>query len=204
MTSRSRSGFRVAILALFTGLWIFYAYASASDREEQPAAYDCGTLSLYTLLHLEGRSISLPQIECELPTPSPAGHSMKALREAAGALGLDLVGVRLPESRNASDRPALVFLDRAPHGHFVVVRPVGHSSTLVQMLDAHQPPIVIDAADLYASPDWTGLALMPTRRNWLFLGLGGATAGMALSLVLLRFRSPKHRRWLRKPLSASH
>lgn len=141
--------------------------ARAEGEAAGPApVFDCGTLALHQLLQLEGCPTDLLVLSSRLPDPPPRGHSMKALRDAARTCGLSLRGVLVSKSARALDRPAIVFLRRRDHGHFIVVRPIGHTGKLVQVIDPNETPDVVDAADLYASPDWTGLALIPDRPNW--------------------------------------
>ncbi len=90
---------------------------------------------------------------------------MADLRDAARAHGLVLTGVTLRRDGAAPDRPALVFMKREGHGHFLIIRPVGHSGRLVQIIDTIGDPSITDAAELYATPQWTGIALVPTRHN---------------------------------------
>ncbi len=157
------------------------------------AKYDCGTIALHTLLALEGRSIRIETLRTRLPAPGPQGRSMAELRDAARACGLSLMGVKLARTDRAPDRPALVFLNRDEHGHFLVVRPVGHSGKLIQIIDSTGDPMVMDATDLYASPRWTGLALLPVRPNWpLRIAIAGLTVSgltLVLRLVASRFRA---------------
>jgi ABC-type bacteriocin/lantibiotic exporter with double-glycine peptidase domain len=141
-------------------------WAGVTSPPSDIAKYDCGTIALHTLLALEGRATHIDTLRTRLPAPSPRGYSMAELRDAAHSFGLALTGVKLSGSGGAPDRPALVFLKRDDHGHFLVVRPVGHSGKLIQIIDSTGDPIVLDAVDLYASPQWTGLALMPLRPNW--------------------------------------
>lgn len=154
--------------------------------------YDCGTMALYTLLQLEGQSVELHRIETHLPSPTTEGFSMAELRDAARACGLKLAGICMPRRDPAFDRPMLVHLGVGQHGHFVVVRPVGHTSKMVQMLDGTYPPRLLDAADLYASPGWTGLALVPVRPNWPARMAGAAgvavCAGLAAIQIMQRRR----------------
>jgi len=141
-------------------------------------APNCGVQSLYLLCRLEGQPTTLSAI-VEQPTTRGTSLSMKQVSDAAAAVRLPVIGVKLRTDGNALDRPALVFMNQRPHGHFVVIRPVGTSGRLVQVLDPNREPEVIDATDLYASPEWTGLALVPTRTNWWARGaclLGGAAA----------------------------
>lgn len=151
------------IILLITGL-----AASAAE----PTA-DCGTKALYFLLRLEGRPAEPERILATLDEVAGAatgkspisGRSMKELRDAAGRLGVPLDGVRWPRGAVRPDRPVIAFLDRRPHGHFIAVRPVGHTSKLVQVLDGEAEPEVVDAARLTAAREWTGLILEPRRAN---------------------------------------
>ena len=148
-------------------------------------AHDCGFISLLSLLRLEGFPTSLQRLEHELPAPQPNGHSMKDLRDAAHARGLKLTGVSLTKDLRAVDRPMIIFLNRGKHGHFVVIRPVGHSGKLVQVIDSNREPEVLDKTDLVARRDWTGLALIPDRPDWPFRILGALTAGSVLAPLAL-------------------
>lgn len=107
---------------------------------------DCGTLSLYNLLRLENVGIELSRIEAHLPARSAGEHSMKDVLNAAKALGIKLKGVTLRKEVKAIDQTMIVFLKRGEHGHFLVIRPVGHTGKLVQVIDSAEPPDVIDKA----------------------------------------------------------
>lgn len=173
----------------------------AEAEEEPPPRVDCGELALGALLHLEGYPTRLDDLATHLPPPGPKGHSMAQLREAARAMGLKLVGVRLADDPGTLDRPALVYLDRGEHGHFLVIRPVGHSGTLVQVLDSSTLPEVMEVSAFFRTPGWTGQALVPIRVNWArrlrLVGMGaGVIAGF---LVVDRLRSRRRR----LPLSES-
>ena len=96
---------------------------------------DCGTLSLYTLLKMERAAVDLRALQAAMPGMAPGGYSMKELRDAAETLGVPLEGVRLKQGCGSIDRPMIVFLERPGHGHFVTVKPVGHSGNLIQVLD---------------------------------------------------------------------
>ncbi len=67
------------------------------------------------------------------------------------------------------DRPWIVHLKQSGHGHFLVVRPVGHSGRLVQVIDPPSLPEVVDVDALLARSDWTGLGLTPERLPWAVL-----------------------------------
>lgn len=136
-----------------------------AGSEGSAPTYDCGTLSLYTLLRVRGEHVGLQQVASALPSPSPLGFSMKELQTAAGKFGCPLEGVRLPRTRQAPERPLIALVSRGDHGHYIVLRPVGHTKRLVQVIDSAVAPIVIDAESLYLSPEWTGLALVPDPPN---------------------------------------
>lgn len=175
--------------ALFPAMVCLIAWSSLAEDLSPPSEvgnYDCGTLALHSLLAIEGRSIPVDELRSRLPALGQQGHSMADLRNAARAAGVELVGVMLGRGDRAPDRPALVFLQRDEHGHFAVVRPVGHSGKLIQIIDATGDPIVMDASDLYASRQWTGIALIPLRPNWTFRVLAGVlTASCSILLALL-------------------
>ena len=162
------------------------------------AAVDCGTSSLYTMMRLEGFEIPFDDLCGRMVGGTNRSHSLKELRDVARSNGLALRGVKLENAGLDFDRPALVYLDRKPHGHFVVVRPVGHSGTMVQMIDPNLSPVVMDATRLYAMPDWTGLALMPGRTDWFLMG-SIACASVALAIVVGSLVS--HRRRVTRSVS---
>ncbi len=157
--------------SLLAGLIAFSATTTARAGEparvesKARAAEDCGPLALYALLKLEGRTTDPDQVLSRFPPPRPGGYSMKELRDAARALGLGLDGVFLGKDGAAIDRPVIAFLKVEGRGHFLVVRPVGHSGRLVQVIDSNQPPHVMDRTDLVGSGQWTGLVLAPTRTS---------------------------------------
>ena len=143
-----------------------------------PVEVDCGLASLYLLLQLEGYPIGLSALPERLPPRAAAGYSMMELRDAAGRLGLRLVGVHLQAGKHFPSTPFLAFLNRGGHGHFLVIRPVGHTGRMVQVFDGLQDPIVMDWANLYKSPGWTGLALVPHRTVWWTrIARAGASSG---------------------------
>lgn len=140
-------------------------FACSLSFAEEPSdlsldVYDCGTLSLYMLLSIEGRPTDLKVIESSLPAPHPKGYSMKDLREGARLCGLSLRGVEFGKSVTGLDRPMVVLLRRKDHGHYVVIRPVGHSGKLIQILDSNKAPAIIDADILSNSSEWSGLVLL--------------------------------------------
>jgi hypothetical protein len=71
----------------------------------------------------------------------------------------------------------LVFLKLGVHGHYAVIRPVGISGNLLQIIDLTRGPEVVDKKALFSSPEWTGLALVPTE------GIGLSRFAIALSVT---------------------
>ena len=142
------------------------------------ADQDCGVRSLCLLLGLEGRTFEPKEVVRSLPKRDPAGYSMKQLRDEAARRGVPLRGVKLrPGQRPAG--PSIVFLGDGGHGHYVVVRPIGHTGKLVQVLDPNDAPIVLDAELLDRLPRWTGLALVPDPPRWpLRIGAALVAAGV--------------------------
>ena len=136
---------------------------SIRPEESEEDTFDCGTLALYHLLRIEGRPVELAAISLRLPAMPPAGYSMLELRDAAKACGLRLSGVRLKDPVRELNGPMIAFLKR---GHYVVVRPVGHTGKLIQVLNGVEPTRVMDKERLFTSSEWTGLVLAPRRSGW--------------------------------------
>jgi hypothetical protein len=169
---------------------------SEHDARTDDAGIDCGTMALGALLLLERYPAGPDAILAHLKPSSSAGYSLEELRDAAGACGLRLRGVRLNKDEGAIDRPMIVFFMRSRNGHYRVIRPVGHTGKLAQVIDPNLPPYVVDKLAMFATPEWTGIALVPDRRpGWpirIALGLlsGSALAGVA-------WIGMRRRRWLR-------
>ncbi len=174
-----------------------FAGASPSCVADQAAQFDnppsCGVVGLYVLFHLEGRNVALSTIANALPAASANGDSMSELRDAARSLGLTLVGRQLPSRGPRPDRPLLAFLKRGQHGHYVVVRPLGHTGKRVQVLDGPRKPMLLDFSDLCGSSEWTGLALVPNGPNWP-ARVAWTVAGCSLVALAARRLSPRFRR----------
>jgi Peptidase C39 family len=167
-------------------------------HKAEESSFDCGTLSLYLLLRIEGRATALPAIESRLPPMPRDGYSMKELREAARGCGLRISGVRLKDPARDLDRPAIAFLKQ---GHYVIVRPVGHTGRLVQVVDGTEFSAIMESEELFRSPNWSGLVLIPRgyplERSAAIAFLCIMGAGMLLILI------PRLRRviavwWLRR------
>ncbi len=182
---------------------LFLAYGSFSGDHGQASLsdsdlYDCGAIALYHLLALEDKPTELDRLEDRLSGPKPKKRSLQELRDCAKFFGLELKGVLLPKTGLAPETVALVHLKRKPDGHFVVIRPVGHSGTFVQVFDGLRSPVIVDAKALYNSPEWTGFALIPDRPNWparIAVGLAVASAlALAATLLAPRLRDARRNR----------
>jgi hypothetical protein len=133
---------------------------------------DCGINALHVLLHLEGRDITFARVAAALPRRDPRGYSMAELRDAAKTLGLDLVGVQSTNLARPPERPFIVFVQNPDGGHFAVIRPIGSTGALVQVIDPPHVPRIVDFQVLSRSPMWTGRMLI--REESLFVRHSGA------------------------------
>lgn len=156
-------------------------------------SYDCGTIALFYFLRLQGNPVDIGQVEAILPPTRSRGYTMKELRDAGRALGTDTRGAQVKRQDDALDRPMLVFLRQGDHGHYAVIRPVGHSGKLVQVIDQARPPEVMEKSDLFASPEWTGLVLIPSGPDWrtrTAFALIMVASALLVALALRRLRRP--------------
>lgn len=159
--------------------------ASADSSAVDPP--DCGVASLFILLQLQGKPASIERIEASLPARDPRGYSMADLSTAAGACGLKLEGVRFGRADAALGGPAIAYFKDPIGGHFAVLRPLGATGTLVQLIDPPHAPSVHDYGDIIETPLWTGRILVP-RKPRLGTGLAWKMTGLAgLALVITGF-----------------
>jgi ABC-type bacteriocin/lantibiotic exporter with double-glycine peptidase domain len=133
---------------------------SAKRHETQ---YECNTISLYMFYKINCIDIDINMIEGLLPPSTARGRNMEALVNASRTLGLPLEAVRFGPNEPIQE-PSIILVRRSEHGHFVVVRPVGRSGKLLQVLDGYAAPRIVEATRVYQSPQWTGLALVMPRR----------------------------------------
>ncbi len=145
----------------FIGLVAIAASARAAGPDET-RPLDCGFNALFILLELEGRPGTLERLEAALPRWNPEGYSMAELAAAGHSLGLDLEGVRFVKGDRGLTRPAIAYLRDARGGHFAVLRPVGATGTMVQMIDPPAAPHILDYDGLLAARSWTGRILIPS------------------------------------------
>jgi len=112
---------------------------------------DCGVNSLFILLESAGKPASLETIRRALPPArDPAGFSMSELQAAATSCGVPLRGRRFRRGAAPLTRPAIAHLETHRHGvgHFVALRPVGVTGTMVQVIEPPNDPKVVDYDDL--------------------------------------------------------
>jgi Peptidase C39 family len=155
---------------------------------------DCGENALFVFLHLEGCTATLDHVASVLPSRHPDGYSMAELARAAKALGLRVEGVTFNRGDKALTRSAIAFFRDAKGGHFAVLRPVGITGTMVQVVDPPNMPWIADYDRLFSSGQWTGQVLVPTEpwiiRNTfaLVIGAGGfilVGTGLAYGLKII-------------------
>ncbi len=195
---------RISLAVIATALSTFCVRAQGSEpdpgRKDPKFEYDCGTRALYSLMKLEGLSVDIEQLGSALPALQSSGHTMLELKNAAAKFGLRLSGVSLGNQLEGIDRPMIVFLRQNPHGHFMVLRPVGSMGTLVQILDPNRTPEIVDKSELLGSAEWTGLALIPQRSNWLLRAACAVAGCLALGFSLVRLKQSRAGRHKLPPL----
>jgi hypothetical protein len=186
-----RNSEKTAVLVVASSVILVFGRTHwAAEQSTLSDRYDCGAKALYILFRLEGFSRTLDEAGKQIDA-APEGHSMAELRDIARTHGLYLDGVRIGKTV-PRDRPSLVYIRRGNHGHYLIVRPVGHTGRLVQTIDGADLPEVVEASELCASPGWTGLALVPRRTDWFARALVAVCFGVlvvGLLGVALRLRS---------------
>lgn len=187
------------IIALAFGLTGLIGVASLvpfgrAAAQKEKTTLDCGVNALFILLHLEGRPIPYDRLEAVLPPHCPAGYSMAELSSAARSLGLPLDGVKFVKGDKPLDRPAIAFLKDAKGGHFIILRPVGTTGTMVQVIDPTHVPLITDYDRILGSSGWTGRILLPSTPWYKRRATLPAAAGACLLFVALAFT-----RWRSSP-----
>jgi hypothetical protein len=184
---------RLALRAFPSVLLCLSTLPHASAQEVslgKPGETDCGVCALYAILRLEGVEADVPSILKALPAPAAEGRSMKDLREAAAGLGLPLDCIRLRDDLRSLDRPMIALLRGDEGGHFVVLRPVGHTGNLIQVIDGGREPSVEDGARISVDPSWTGFVLAPRdrMRGWFLPALISIPLAFSSILLVGRYR----------------
>lgn len=145
---------------------------------------DCGSNALFVLLHLEGRGASLQELDDILPTRHPKGYSLEELARSSKRLGLELEGQQLRRRDLPLKRPAIAFSQSPSGGHFSVLRPIGTTGTMAQVIDPPHPTRIVDYSELMRMPSWTGRILVVADPWWKRYGLGIA-CGIAGAAILI-------------------
>lgn len=118
---------------------------------------------MYIFLKISKYEYSLDTVKNSLPANSPDGYSMQDLCVTGNKLGLDLAGVKITDDAFVFEEPSIVLLKGGKNGYYVVVRPIGRSGKLIQIIDPAGSIEVVEWRALRKSSYWTGLALMPRR-----------------------------------------
>jgi hypothetical protein len=133
------------------------------DAKDSP---DCGLNALFLLLKLEQHPVSLGRIGSMLPQRQTDGYSMTELATASAKLGLELEGVRFAQGDRPLDGAAIAFFRNGQNGHFAVLRPVGTTGTMVQVIDPPRAPWIADYERVVSGTTWTGRILV-RRGAWM-------------------------------------
>lgn len=170
-------------LGLSLALTLAVSASQVVAEEPRPTNTDCGVYALFVLFEIQGRPVTLEALDRALPPRHPEGYSMAELARASRALGLTLTGSRFDRGDAPLDGPAIAFVKEERAGHFVVLRPVGTTGTMVQVIDPPYAPRVVDVASLIGSAVWTGRVLTVDRPR--SLGKVAYPVSAATGLVLL-------------------
>ncbi len=182
-----------AVALLGFGLVVSLRAAERDDKDPR----DCGVNAIFVLLSLQRRPVSLDRIISALPRRQAEGHSMVELATASADLGLEVEGVRFGKGDKALEQPAIAFFRDGKSGHFAVLRPVGTTGTMVQVIDPPRAPLITDYDRLVSDESWTNRILI-CRRSWivrnqipLVAALGGCI--LLMTALIQRLRTVKVR-----------
>jgi ABC-type bacteriocin/lantibiotic exporter with double-glycine peptidase domain len=168
-------------------------HARATGPDET-SKLDCGVNALFILLRLEGRPVTLDRLVSALPARHADGYSMAELEAASRSFGLALEGVKFARGDKALDRPAIAFLEDARGGHFAVLRPVGTTGTMVQVIDPPHVPWIADYGRVMTTPSWTGRLLVPRGSPFRRAVLPGSLAAAGLIVLGVAYHAWCQRR----------
>ncbi len=141
--------------------------AGVPPQSAQLAEDSCGPVSLYLFLRLNGLKVSYDDVVAGFGSHHKIGATLADMKQAAGNCGLAVECVRvraLPDVR----RSIIAYLnpgDRTNAGHYIVVRPIGETGTMVQVISPPSMPRARDRSDLCADPAWTGIVIVPANRT---------------------------------------
>jgi ABC-type bacteriocin/lantibiotic exporter with double-glycine peptidase domain len=140
---------------------------SELPRDNSTGGLECGLDALILYSRLIGYPQDRALVRSSLgPVVPGRGYSMLQLQEAGRGLGIPLRGVRLnPEASNLQT-PIIILCRLGEHFHYRVLRPIGHSGRVVQILDpSYETPFVLDYETVRRSAEWTGYALIPSSHS---------------------------------------
>lgn len=190
MPSLSTTG-RTGVALIVASLVLGSSHPAAEADTDEPPRLDCAVNALFLLLELEGQPASFERITASFPASrDPRGYSMAEIAAAARSLGLPLEGYQLPQAATPLREPVIAYVKTASGGHFAVLRRVGSTGTMVQVIDPPSPPWIADYGRVFQARSWTGRVLLrrdpwTTRNASLLLG----TAGLAVvGVALVRWR----------------
>jgi hypothetical protein len=175
-------------LLLLSALLIPTATAITGRAESVYNPPDCGTNALFLLMKLEGVAVGLNEIQSALPPPHEFGYSMLELQSAGQRCGLNLVGRTFGPAGVPLSGPVIAYRPghKPASGHFVVLRPVGSSNTVVQVIDPPYAPRVIDYPALFGGTARPVMILRPTTRFERWAPLAWVLLLAVPCLILLR------------------
>ena len=159
--------------------------AQPSSDEKQ-----CGVNALYIVAKLYDIPCDLESLSTQFPPGNPEGYSMQDVQTAASKIGIRLEGVKCNKEAFPQNKIAIVRVTHEQSGHFIVVRPIGTTGKMVQVLDPLAEPYVIDVERLTNSEGWTGHLLVynPLSPYWMLAGLCAfaTMVGLIFALYLKR------------------
>lgn len=161
------------------------------DSFRQSAKADCGAQAVYLLLSLHHKPVVIEDVISSFVDEDSAGHSMLELAQASSRLGLPVVGKRYQPGQTFPDRPVIAYLRLRDAGHFFVIRPVGATGTLVQILDPPHEPVIMELSELVKRDFWTGALLVPEKgflSHWFVFTLAICGSLTGLGLVVRRLK----------------
>jgi hypothetical protein len=185
----AHSGLRTGCSAVLLQAVLAGIIANSAPADDM-VTRDCGVNSLYLILQLEGRPVPLDRLDAALPLRPQDGYSMAELKAAARTLGLQLRGVQLSKGDRPLKRPAIAYFYDRKGGHFAVLKPVGTTGTMVQLIDPPLSPQILDYDRLFSWDSWTGRALV-AHDNWLASNLALISAA-AIGTLLIALSMRRH------------
>lgn len=150
---------------ILLGSLVLSAVIANNGRANDLSAFDCGSNALFLLLHYKGMNQNIHQVLAALPARNKRGFSMAEISNASAKLGLPLSGELISASQMPPNMPVIAYFRKSENGHFAVLRPVGTTGTMVQLIDPPFAPQIVDYKQLSQSPQWNGKLLVP-RDSW--------------------------------------